>query len=130
MARVTVEDCLDNVDNRFQLVLMASKRARQIARGSDPRVPWENDKPTVLALREIAGGQTGVEVLDEPLAEDNEFGFESFEPTRTGMEGGDTASGDHRQDAAPDADAAKSPDPASPDSEEPPLPEGSEGASI
>ncbi len=54
MARVTVEDCLDNVDNRFQLVLVASRRARQLAMGYEPLVPWENDKPTVVALREIA----------------------------------------------------------------------------
>ncbi len=56
MARVTVEDCLDNVDNRFELVLVASKRARQISNGAEPFVPWENDKPTVVALREIADG--------------------------------------------------------------------------
>jgi DNA-directed RNA polymerase subunit omega len=56
MARVTVEDCLDHVANRFELVLVASKRARQIANGTEPFVPWENDKPTVVALREIADG--------------------------------------------------------------------------
>lgn len=59
MARITVEDCLANVDNRFQLVLIAAKRARQLAQTSaEPRVPPENDKPTVLALREIAAGYT------------------------------------------------------------------------
>lgn len=57
MARITVEDCLENVDNRFQLVMVAAKRARQLMRGSDdPRVPWDNDKATVVALREIAMG--------------------------------------------------------------------------
>jgi DNA-directed RNA polymerase subunit omega len=57
MARITVEDCLKYVDNRFELVKVASKRARQIARGSvDPLVAPENDKPTVIALREIALG--------------------------------------------------------------------------
>ncbi|HEX5514862.1 MAG TPA: DNA-directed RNA polymerase subunit omega [Gammaproteobacteria bacterium] len=56
MARVTVEDCLDHVANRFELVLVASKRARQLANGTTPFVPWDNDKPTVVALREIAGG--------------------------------------------------------------------------
>ncbi len=57
MARITVEDCLENVANRFELVLLASKRARQLMRGSvDPTVPWENDKATVVALREIATG--------------------------------------------------------------------------
>ena len=56
MARVTVEDCLDHVDNRFDLVLLATKRARQLSKGVDPLLPWENDKPTVMALREIADG--------------------------------------------------------------------------
>ncbi len=59
MARITVEDCLENVVNRFELVMMASKRARQLMRGSaEPKVAWENDKATVVALREIAGGYT------------------------------------------------------------------------
>ncbi|MCB1863846.1 MAG: DNA-directed RNA polymerase subunit omega [Chromatiales bacterium] len=67
MARVTVEDCLEQVNNRFELVLIAAKRARQIANGADPMVPWENDKPTVVALREIAEGLVDHAVLeDEP----------------------------------------------------------------
>ena len=57
MARLTVEDCLNNVDNRYDLVLLAAKRARQIAFGSEPLVKENNDKPTVLALREIAEGK-------------------------------------------------------------------------
>lgn len=65
MARITVEDCLDNVDNRFQLVLVATKRARQISLGADPMVPEENDKATVIALREIAEGLVGPGILDE-----------------------------------------------------------------
>jgi DNA-directed RNA polymerase subunit omega len=56
MARITVEDCLENIDNRFELVLTATKRARQIGHGAEPLVPEENDKPTVIALREIAAG--------------------------------------------------------------------------
>ncbi len=56
MARVTVEDCLEHVDNRFELVLVASKRARQLANGAESTLQWEKDKPTVLALREIAEG--------------------------------------------------------------------------
>ncbi len=64
MARVTVEDCLGQVDNRFQLVLVATKRARQIANGKDPMVEWENDKPTVVALREIAEGLVDRTILD------------------------------------------------------------------
>ena len=63
MARVTVEDCLDHVDNRFDLVLLATKRARQLVRGVDPMVPWENDKPTVVALREIAEGLVSEETV-------------------------------------------------------------------
>jgi DNA-directed RNA polymerase subunit omega len=65
MARVTVEDCLEHVDNRFELVLMAAKRARQIAMGADALVDLENDKPTVLALREISEEKVGREILDE-----------------------------------------------------------------
>jgi DNA-directed RNA polymerase subunit omega len=57
MARLTVEDCLDRIGNRFELVLLASKRARQLAMGAAPLVPIDNDKPTVLALREIATGK-------------------------------------------------------------------------
>ena len=67
MARVTVEDCLDKVDNRFQLVLVATKRARQLANGVQPPVEWENDKPTIVALREIAEGLIGPSILDEPI---------------------------------------------------------------
>ncbi|MGH8398066.1 MAG: DNA-directed RNA polymerase subunit omega [Gammaproteobacteria bacterium] len=65
MARVTVEDCLDHVDNLFQLVLVASKRARQLARGVEPTVPWENDKATVVALREVAAGNVGPDILNQ-----------------------------------------------------------------
>ena len=65
MARVTVEDCLENVDNRFQLVLVATKRARQLANGVTPFVDWENDKPTIVALREIAEGLIGPSILQE-----------------------------------------------------------------
>ena len=67
MARVTVEDCLDKVDNRFQLVLVATKRARQLANGVQPLVPWENDKPTIVALREIADGLVGPGILEETV---------------------------------------------------------------
>ena len=65
MARVTVEDCLENVDNRFELVLVATKRARQISSGKEPMLEWENDKPTVMALREIAEGLVSASILDE-----------------------------------------------------------------
>lgn len=66
MARVTVEDCLDKVTNRFELVLVATKRARQISvGGKETMVPPENDKPTVIALREIAGGFINADILAE-----------------------------------------------------------------
>lgn len=66
MARITVEDCLDHVDNRFELVMVSSKRARQLALGSkEPLLPWENDKPTVMALREIEEGLITASILDE-----------------------------------------------------------------
>jgi DNA-directed RNA polymerase subunit omega len=66
MARITVEDCLAHVDNRFDLVLLASRRARQLVNGVDPLLPWENDKPTVVALREIADGLITEETVAEP----------------------------------------------------------------
>ena len=66
MARITVEDCLSNVENLFQLVLLASQRARRLANGAEPTLPLENDKPTVLALREIAAGNVTAEMLREP----------------------------------------------------------------
>ena len=65
MARITVEDCLDNIDNIFQMVLVAAKRARRIAHGAEPMLAFENDKPTVVALREIADGLVTPAILDE-----------------------------------------------------------------
>jgi DNA-directed RNA polymerase subunit omega len=76
MARITVEDCLDNVDNRFQLVMLATRRARQIGSGRvDPLVEPENDKATVIALREIAEGLINDEMLDvqDAASEDDEL---------------------------------------------------------
>ena len=71
MARVTVEDCLKNVDNRFELVMVSSKRARQIAtEGKEPMVAIENDKPTVLALREIAEGLVTADILTEKVQDE------------------------------------------------------------
>ncbi|MFZ2509355.1 MAG: DNA-directed RNA polymerase subunit omega [Steroidobacteraceae bacterium] len=66
MARITVEDCLHNIDNLFDLVLLSAKRARQLANGAEARVDWENDKPTVVALREIADGRVTMDLLSEP----------------------------------------------------------------
>ena len=71
MARITVEDCLENVENRFDLVMIAAKRARQIQTGGrDPMVPEDNDKPTVLALREIAGGLVDYKILTDMPSEE------------------------------------------------------------
>lgn len=74
MARVTVEDCLDQLDNRFELVLVSAKRARQLATGGkEPGLPWENDKPTVMALREIAAGQVTRDILTAKPEEEETF---------------------------------------------------------
>lgn len=69
MARITVDDCLDRIPNRFQLTLAAAYRARQISNGSEPLVAHvQKDKPTVLALREIAAGKVGMEILNRGQA--------------------------------------------------------------
>ncbi|MEN7342402.1 MAG: DNA-directed RNA polymerase subunit omega [Pseudomonadota bacterium] len=73
MARITVEDCLEKVDNIFDLVLIAAKRARRLANGADATLEWENDKPTVVALREIAEGNVTAAILDEPDLPPEEF---------------------------------------------------------
>ncbi len=90
MARITVEDCLARVDNRFELVLIAARRARDLALGREPLVPRENDKPTVVALRELAEGKLDTLIKekygrfspplvepDPPLAARDEFTPES-----------------------------------------------------
>ena len=65
MARITVEDCMHKVDNIFDMILMAAKRAKKIAHGAEVLVERENDKPAVLALREIAAGEISPSVLEE-----------------------------------------------------------------
>lgn len=101
MARITVEDCLDHVDNRFQLVLVASKRARQLMiGGKEPNLPWENDKATVMALREIEEGFVTPAILDEeevrkPLFEDQLADFSAMV---------EAAIGDFQSEPAADAD--------------------------
>ena len=79
MARITVEDCLDKVDNRFELVMVSSKRARQIQTGGkDPMVSADKDKPTVIALREIAEGHVSSEILvTNPRVEVDESAMEA-----------------------------------------------------
>ena len=73
MARITVEDCLENVENRFELVLLSSQRARQLElTAAEPMVPVENDKPTLISLREIADGLINQEVIDKINSPDDE----------------------------------------------------------
>jgi DNA-directed RNA polymerase subunit omega len=72
MARITVEDCIEKVGNRFELVLLATKRARQITRGATPLVEVENDKPTVIALREIAADKIDPATLNDVVEENLE----------------------------------------------------------
>ena len=82
MARITVEDCLEHVDNRFELVMVSSKRARQIAvGGKDPMVAEENDKPTVIALREIEEGYVDASILTQTEEDDYEEVVEVAAPS-------------------------------------------------
>lgn len=100
MARVTVEDCLENVDNRFELVKLAARRARQLAQGKDPLVDPENDKPTVIALREIAEGLIDEQILDEAeAAEKRQF-------TEVDTEDGTEESGEMKESDTLDMAAA------------------------
>ena len=80
MARVTVEDCLNHVENRFELVMLSTKRARQLATGGkEPKVAWENDKPTAVALREIAEGLIDYAAIAEAEIVEDEPLFAAFE---------------------------------------------------
>jgi len=89
MARITVEDCLDHVDNRFELVMVGTKRARQIATGGkDPMVPEENDKPTVIALREIEEGFIGPSILTEKEEDDYEEMVDDIAAIEASLAGG------------------------------------------
>jgi DNA-directed RNA polymerase subunit omega len=93
MARVTVEDCLPNVENMFQLVLLAAARARRLANGAEPTVPVDNDKVTVIALREIAEGNITPEMLvepepvPEPIVNDIDAQLENFRAPQFGLVG-------------------------------------------
>lgn len=83
MARVTIEDCLLHIPSRFALTMVAAKRARQLARGAEARLPWQDHKSTVLALQEIAGGQITAAVLEEvdlPMIEQPKAAFDSLDP--------------------------------------------------
>ncbi len=84
MARVTVEDCLNEIPNQFQLTLVAAKRARQLARGAEAHLPWGNHKSTVLALQEIASGHVTESVLDEqelPAIQAPKMELEALDPS-------------------------------------------------
>ena len=93
MARITVEDCLPNVENLFQLVLLAAARARRLANGAEPTVPVDNDKVTVIALREIAEGNITPEMLaepepvPEPVVNDIDAQLENFRAPQFGLVG-------------------------------------------
>ena len=91
MARITVEDCLDHVANRFELVLVGSKRARQLAiGGKEPHVDWESDKPTVVALREIEQGLVDASILEEKDEPVEMLSFDMFDldaPMASELEG-------------------------------------------
>ena len=84
MARITVEGCLDKVHSRFELILLASGRARQLSTSSrEPMVEWEDDKPTIVALREIEEGLINNEILEKTLEEDmllDEFSLDRQKP--------------------------------------------------
>lgn len=99
MARITVEDCLDHVDNRFELVLVGAKRARQISvGGKEPHLDWENDKPTVVALREIEEGFVTPDILKEEEAKEELLALDSLGDFE--QEAGDAAA---EQPAAPES---------------------------
>lgn len=85
MARVTVEDCVDKVPNRFELVMLASHRAREIASGSPLTVERDNDKNPVVALREIADETQSADSLRERLIENNQTQIEVDEPEEDSM---------------------------------------------
>jgi DNA-directed RNA polymerase subunit omega len=84
MARVTVEDCLARIPNQFELTLVAAKRARQLARGAEARLPWGTHKSTVLSLREIAEGHIDRSVLEEvdlPAVQQPKPELEALDPS-------------------------------------------------
>ena len=111
MARITVEDCLENVDNRFELVMVSSKRSRQIQTGGkDPLVSVDNDKPTVLALREIAEGLIDASILiaKPPSIELEELAEEASEEVQeVAAETGETVEAAASEEAPEPADTEK-----------------------
>ena len=106
MARITVEDCLENVENRFELVLVAARRTRQLQLGADPLVPEDRDKHTVIALREIAEGMVTNEILKEQVVDP----MKELEEAFAAAEETDDAPQDENSKGAADASAAESED--------------------
>jgi len=104
MARITVEDCLENVDNRFELVLVAARRTRQLQLGHDPLVPEDRDKHTVIALREIAEGLVTSEILKEVEVDTRQELEEVFAP---GDGGNSEDAGEAAAEAADTEEAAE-----------------------
>lgn len=124
MARITVEDCLENVDNRFELVMVSSKRARQIQTGGkDPLVSLDNDKPTVLALREIAEGLIDASILKArpPSVEFEELTNEAAEAVEKIAEAAEAAEVEETVEAVASEEATE--EPAKTDEKEPPAAE-------
>ena len=114
MARITVEDCLENVENRFELVMVSSKRARQLQTGGkDPMVPEDNDKPTVIALREIAEGFIDSSILiDTPAhieADESLAALEALEASETKAAANGEISIEEAMDAVLVEDATEAP---------------------
>jgi DNA-directed RNA polymerase subunit omega len=100
MARITVEDCLDNVENRFDLVMIASKRARQLQTGGkDALVSEDNDKPTVVALREIAEGLVDSSILTNTREEETKDSLEAVEAAAAAAAKSDDISIEEAMDA-------------------------------
>lgn len=84
MARVTIEDCLAHISNPFDLTMVAAKRARQLTRGAEAKLPWDGHKSTVLALKEIAGGQVTADVLlevDLPVIKPDKHALDLIDPS-------------------------------------------------
>lgn len=106
MARVTVEDCLEHMDNRFQLVLVATRRTRQLMNGAESMLPREHDKPTVLALREIAAGLVSTAILDDPV----ELTLETEEAPAADGEQGESTEVKAQSSETKAADANSSPE--------------------
>ena len=124
MARITVEDCLENVDNRFELVMVSSKRSRQLQTGGkDPLVAVDNDKPTVLALREIAEGLIDASILiaKPPSVELEELADEAAEAVEKVAEAAAEAEAEAEKTVEAAATEETAEEPAKTEDKEPPA---------